>query len=567
MVVHTKLRRLALLGSAVTIAVAACVVPSPVANAARASQWDVGIGSKAALNGPHCDPATGRVNIPSALSPPCVKPWTKGANNGGKTYRGVTADTIKAVAYLPPNDVQLTTSVGAQTRNRSTGGRGLLQDSILDSQEVVDGRYENYGRQIEWSFVTASGTDEVAQRADAVTVAALDPFAVVAGTGGDVFIAEIAAKKILVSFGAAGTQKDNLAQQPYRYTGQDLDLGSANVATWLGKQIAGKKAEFAGDPALGKQTRKLGIVYQTSTTTGDQIDLDVFEQQLADNGVGKVATKVAFTVPDDAAAATQAVQEQAPTIAAKLKDAGVTSVVLLVGTTAGPPLTKAATANEYFPEWLLAGWGYQDIAILGTSYDPEQWKHAFGMAWFPPYATENAGAVSNENVFDWYWTKNKGTTSALGFTAVNYLNRGVHLAGPNLNPKTYRDGTFKIPGRAGAFDGQVTTQGDKLGDLGLGYPEYAILSPKDFALVWWDPDARGYGNVLGNLMESGNYRYLDGGKRYTLQTWKKGNPKFFVDLDTSITHYTTPPPKDLPHDYPCNGCPSAGGTQAPANVG
>ena len=67
-------------------------------------------------------------------------------------------------------------------------------------------------------------------------------------------------------------------------------------------------------------------------------------------------------------------------------------------------------------------------------------------------------------------------------------------------------------------------------------------------------------------MDQGNYRYLDGGRRYTLQDWKKGKPKFFVDLETSVTHYDVLPDNDVPPEYPCDGCPSTGGAQVPANV-
>ena len=66
----------------------------------------------------------------------------------------------------------------------------------------------------------------------------------------------------------------------------------------------------------------------------------------------------------------------------------------------------------------------------------------------------------------------------------------------------------------------MTTQGNKVGELGVGYPEYALLGPKDFALVWYDPKAEGLGNILGNK-QTGNYQYLDGGKRYTLETGPK----------------------------------------------
>ena len=146
-----------------------------------------------------------------------------------------------------------------------------------------------------------------------------------------------------------------------------------------------------------------------------------------------------------------------------------------------------------------------------------------------------------------------------------FLNQGIMLAGPKLTPTSFRDGQFSLPGRGGAYDDQVTTLGNKVGDVGLGYPEYSLLGPKDFALVWYDPKAEGLGNILG-AKQTGNYWYLDGGKRYTLETWPKGEPKFFARESTDVISYTDPPAKDVPPSYPCNGCPSEGGGQVPAST-
>ena len=151
--------------------------------------------------------------------------------------------------YVPPIDLQKNPPAGGQPPpNRSTGKPGTIKDSILDAQQALDGRYQLWGRKIEYDFVTYSGTDEAAQRADAVTVAAKKPFAVVDSAGGTVFSTEIAKRKIVMAFGSTGSQAANLAQQPYRFTGSDADLQAKNIAAWLGKQIAGKKAQFAGDP-------------------------------------------------------------------------------------------------------------------------------------------------------------------------------------------------------------------------------------------------------------------------------------------------------------------------------
>ncbi|HXY94760.1 MAG TPA: hypothetical protein VEP49_20020 [Acidimicrobiia bacterium] len=545
----------------------AALVAVPAPSAGAATNGDAGIGTKAALNGPLCDPTTGRIKIPAYLASVCVKPWPKGADNGGATYQGVTKDSIKVVVYLPPVDIQKAPPGGQPPLNRSTGKPGTIQDAVLDAQTALDGRYELWGRKIDYKFVTYSGTDEASQRADAVAVAAMKPFAVLNIAGGNVFSNEIAKRKIPLPWGS-GTQQANLAQQPYRFTGQDADLQAKNVATWLGREIANHKAQWAGDPSFQKETRKLGVVFQSSVVTGDEFNTDKFNAELAKQGVAKPAVEAAYTAPADTStsAIQSAAQDQAPVIVAKLKSAGVTSVVLMASTSIIAPMTKAATANDYHPEWVMTGWAYQELTLFAAQYDPDQWAHAFGMSWFAPYASDNAGAVTAENVVNWYWGTNKATTYSGGMPAVYFLNQGIMLAGPKLTPTSFRDGEFSQPGSGGAFQGQVTTQGNKVGDLGLGYPEYALLGPKDFALVWWDPKAEGLGNILGNK-GTGNYEYLDGGKRYTLQTWPKGEPKFFQHLSSNVVSYSKSPAKDLPPQYPCTGCPSQGGAQEPSNFG
>lgn len=565
MIIPSTMRKLSL-SLASLILMAAALVAVPATPAGAASNAAAGIGTKAALASPLCDPATGRIKIPAYLASVCVKEFKAGDNNGGATYQGVTKNTVKVVVYVPPIDIQQNPPAGGQPpTNRSTGSKGTIQDSILDAQQALDGRYETWGRKIEYDFVTYSGTDEAAQRADAVTVVAKKPFAVVDSVGASVFSTEIAKNKIVMAFGSTGSEAANLAQQPYRFTGADADLQGKNIAAWLGKQIAGKKAQFAGDPSFQKKTRSFGLLYTDAPGSGANIDLDRLNAEFAKQGVPKMAAEIAFTSPSDSSQAVAAAQDQAPVLVAKLKDAGVTSVILMGSSTIVGPMTKAATANDYKPEWIMTGWAYQELSLYAGQYDQDEWAHAFGMVWFAPYAKDQAGAVTAENVVNWYWGSNKGTTYSGGMPAVYFINQGVQLAGPKLTATSFRDGEFAQPGSGGAFVSQVTTQGNKVGDLGLGYPEYSLLGPKDFALVWYDPKAEGLGNIIGN-QQTGNYEYLDGGKRYTLTTWPKGQPKFFTKQSTDVVNYTTSPPKDIPPQYPCTGCPSQGGTQQPAST-
>jgi hypothetical protein len=49
--------------------------------------------------GPKCDPATGKLRLPTVYAPPCVVPFD--GDNDGATSPGVTADSVKVVAYIP----------------------------------------------------------------------------------------------------------------------------------------------------------------------------------------------------------------------------------------------------------------------------------------------------------------------------------------------------------------------------------------------------------------------------------------------------------------------------------
>ena len=109
-----------------------------------------------------------------------------------------------------PNDQMLAAGTASdKPKNQATGQTATVADSITDFQKVYDyasekfGTYQLWGRTPKFEIVTASGTDETAQRADALEVINKKPFMVVdltaTGTGGaPVFASTVAARKILV---------------------------------------------------------------------------------------------------------------------------------------------------------------------------------------------------------------------------------------------------------------------------------------------------------------------------------------------------------------------------------
>ncbi len=160
---------------AVSMVAAATLVPS--GSAAAAVKLDNGVGTPAALNNPQCDKTLERVKFVYQAWLPCVKPWKDGADNGGATTPGVTASTIKVVVRKPSDET--TNTSRAPIKDRASGEFATVEDAAEDTLPVYEKVYEQWGRKFEVKVVEMSGSDEAAQRADAVSIIAMKPFAVI----------------------------------------------------------------------------------------------------------------------------------------------------------------------------------------------------------------------------------------------------------------------------------------------------------------------------------------------------------------------------------------------------
>ena len=302
------------------------------------------------------------------------------------------------------------------------------------------------------------------------------------------------------------------------------------------------------------------MVYATSAGSGSEIDIDNFNQQLTKHGVGQPTVVEAYTTArrrvergihrGRAGAGTGA--------GAKLKDSGVTSVVLLVSTPVVAAMTKAATANEYSPEWLLTGWAYQDLSLFAAQYDQDQSAHAFGMSWFSPYTTGNAGAATGQNVFDWYWGTNKGTTYSGAFPPMYFLDPGIMLAGAEAHTHELPRRPVLAPGAPGAR----SRPGDDARQQGRGgrgrLPGVLPARPEGLRPRLVRPEGGRVSATSSATSRPGTTGTSTAASGTHSTPWPKGKPKFFGKGPTDVISYTDPPAKDLPPSYPCDGCPSRG---------
>jgi hypothetical protein len=486
--------------------------------------------------GPNCNVELGQVKIPYAYAAPCVEPFD--GDNGGATGQGVTADTIKVVVYIgdpAKNPLQAAQVRGAGAELSPATAKETYQGYF----EMFEQYYELYGREIDLQFFDGTGgpQDEVAARADAKAIIDMQPFAVLNGPNqSPAFAEELAAAGIMCLGNCSLAQPNEFIERnrPYVYsngpTPNQAALLTARLVTGL---LAGKNAEYGGEAVRDKK-RVFGVVHY-DTPDGQQKTAFATLKKALNDGDVKIAADLPFLL--DLARA----QENARTMIAKLKDANVTSVIFTGDPLTPSALTKEATAQNYFPEWIIGSNVLVDIALFGRTYDQEQWQHAFGLALTPDRT--NQDARESYNVYRWFHgTPPPNNTYGVILVDPTIFFLGVHLAGEDLTAQNFEAGLFRSP----ILGGTPISPTSSRGEHGL-WPGIDYGGTDDAGILWWDPEAEGEDEV--GVVGQGLYQYTSEGKRYTLDKMPTEDPGLF-DADTSITIFETIPPEYAPPDYP-----------------
>ena len=107
---------------------------------------------------------------------------------------------------------------------------------------------------------------------------------------------------------------------------------------------------------------------------------------------------------------------------------------------------------------------------------------------------------------------------------------GIHLAGPNLTPETFKEGLFRFPPERAAASRPRTCRGAN----GCGTePDYNASD--DATAIWWDPNADRR-ETRPAAEGTGMLRYVEGGKRYLPGDWPD-EPIPFFEEEGSVTIY------------------------------
>lgn len=485
--------------------------------------------------GDRCDTDTGRVAVPDYFAPECYAPFT--GDNGGATSTGVTADEITIVNYVGQEGDPIIAYITDAINNDDT-----TQDYFDTMKGLVDyysAYYELYGRTI--NLVTYEGTggatDEVAARADAAAIAEqYSPFVVLGGPAlTSAFADELAARQVMCIGCTPGQPPEFYEERDPYVWGLD---GSAiqkqtHVLEFIEKQLIGKNAEHGGDAVIATP-RSFGLVYLESSGAS---------KDLADQFAAKME---ALGAPFAAVSAYQldpaTIQQTASQVITKMKSAGVTTIVFSGDPVAPRDFTKEATAQEYFPEWVVAASTLVDVTAFARTYDQQQWAHAFGVTQLA--ARSNPGTAGAYATYTWFTGEEPPANDSIGVIQPNpalffAVLQGV---GPNLTPETFRDALFASDGTRAAISQPYLSYGDK-GYWG-GVPDYQGVD--DATVFWWDPNATGLDEVRRE--GTGMYQYVDGGTRYLPGEWPTEDKLF--NPDGAVAIYETPPPGEERGDYP-----------------
>jgi hypothetical protein len=482
-----------------------------------------------------CDTETGNLAIQWYFAPECYAPFE--GDNGGATAPGVTAETIKVVQYFGPDDDPIINYLSDAVAVEDTNAQS--EETARDMLGMFEQFYEFYGRTIELETYVSTGlaNDEVKARADAVRIAEdFEPFVVLGGPAlTSAFADELAARQVMCIGCTPGQPPEWYAERdPYVWgLAISAQQSRAHGREFIAENLVGKNAEFAGDEAYQGQPRRFGHVYISSSPASQEI-ADQFVADLTEDGAEVVET-LPYTLDPGT------IQAQASQIIQKLKASGVTTVVLSSDGVAPRDLTREATAQEYFPEWVLVAPALADLTAFGRTYDQAQWENAFGVVHGAvPVTPEQAGFYA---LYQWFMGKEAPAKDTIGLLMPNYTLLAATLqgTGPNLTPQTWRDALFASAGTVPAISQPLLTYGDK--DF---WAETDYNGVDDATVVWWDPQATGPDEIRKE--GTGMWAFVDGGARYLPGEWP--NDVRLFDPEGAVNLYVEPPDGEAPPQYP-----------------
>lgn len=494
--------------------------------------------------GADCRPEDGRNPGFSLAMPPCVPVFS--GDNGGATARGVTGDSVTVVRYIPQADAATRAALAAAGASDTVEQEEYMYESI---RHYMNHHYETYGREVKFVHLDASGPsdNDAAMRSDAIKIAEeIGAFAVMMATAADVLAEELAQR------GVPSVKLNSMSREFYKTVPKNMIWSSLptpeyyfeHVAEYMGKRLAGRNAVHAGDDQAPLQTfreqkRKFGMIWIEGTGTRVSPNAKKAQQhfvnELAKYGVTLAAdASYTFDLPRQ--------QQQSTNMISKMRSSGVTTLYFFGDPLYPAFLTREASRQNYYPEWMVSGLLLEDTTFFGRTYDQGQWSNMFGISPLWVFWENKATSAGYREYFHVNPDGQPGD-EGVGINTirgdVQMIFTGIHMAGPNLTAETFGQGMLAFPPSGGVPGAPL-----------LFYTEKEPAFIKDFTEVWWDPNGTGKDEAdnegLGILMKA------NGGKRYKLGEWPNSDTNVF-DPEGAIYTSDNPPGGKSVYDHDADG--------------
>lgn len=435
-------------------------------------------------------------------SPPCM---TFSGGNGGATSPGVTPETVRVAVRIGSFSNGMLDALSkvakAQIPDESPE---VIARTIEGLTEYFNRTYQMYGRKLEIVIYNgkgdvlkeATGGGQEGAEADALKVSKeIQAFADISAVSP--IYADALARRGVINIGAPFMSREWLSQRrPFTWS-QFTDCSTIveSVGSYYAIKMANKNADNAGGSLKG-QPRKVGIIapenswYQECVGAGIRILNSAGVQPVLNEKYRLEVNQMSI---------------QAGEKLAKLKNAGVTTVICGCDPLFMTFLTAKAKEQNYAPEWVVTGVALIDNDLIGSIMEPSQWSRAFGVSFAGP--TQPAGRSLGYRAYKAVRKDEPSVAVDLIYNQLQLLAIGVQMAGPNLNPATFEQGMFRYPTRTGPS-----------GSWGFKPGDYSTSD--DAREVIWNPRAASV-----QTRNPGTYVDPNGGARFPIGKWPAGAPR------------------------------------------
>jgi substrate-binding family protein len=447
----------------------------------------------------------------AAYSPPCVAKFT--GSNGGATYNGVTAKTIK-IGVRVPVDAGGPAAQAQDRLNEQTGGASAAQslEYVQKYLKWFNAKYEIYGRQVVLEKYNGQGNsiDEAQAKGQEAACADATKAATTVHAFSSVLygfteesgvFAECATRQqhMFLPLAAPYFPESYFKKwHPYAWDNtMQCERIASDLAEYTGKRLNGRNAKWAGD-ATYKVTKRRFALY-VPNDPAYQICADVFQNTFKEDYGGQIVSRYNYALdvsqfPSEAVRAV--VQFQA---------AQATTVILACDNISPVFLTQGAKQQDWHPEWLLIGVAGTDTDAAAQSYDQDEVDgHLFGMSQLGN--TAKLISPKGEAARAWHEATGEKTLPQGAFYAYYNLVQIFSLlqaSGPVLTPANAAAGIRAFPPAGGSSGAAGTWSWAK--------DHTATIDARE---IYWDGG-------------SGHFLETYGGKRFQSGQWPRTEPPIY----------------------------------------